>query len=135
MSTPKAVSFVIIDDDPLNNIMCKVCIKTAAPNAELMVFDKPEAGLKYLQEECGKPIIRKSILLLDINMPILSGWDIIDILQTDEAAVRERFIIYILSSSISLTDKDKTTNTPLIKAFIEKPISIDAVKIILADMQ
>jgi CheY-like chemotaxis protein len=62
------------------------------------------------------------IILLDINMPVMDGWDFLDAYSPLHSQVAKKIRIYILSSSISESDMDKANRNPLVSRFVSKPI-------------
>ncbi len=124
---PKQPHFIIVDDDPINNFITKKVITKISPQAEVVTFTKPEEGLDYVLSTFTKPNNGKAILLLDINMPSMTGWQFMEVLEKKGAVISERLLIYILSSSIDSADKEKAKVNPQIKDYIMKPLTAQAV--------
>ncbi len=116
--------FVIIDDDRINNMLCIAIIKNIIPGANVVGFVFPEEGLEYLNLKCAAADANEIILLLDINMPVLNGWDVLQKLETASITVRQHLKIFMLSSSLDPRDKEKAQNSSLTSGFIEKPLSL-----------
>ncbi len=125
-------AFIGIDDDPINNMIAKLIILEALPSASVINFTDPEEGLAYMQSTYSVPGANHAILLLDINMPILTGWDVLDKFKTKLEACKLDITIFMLSSSIDPGDKQKAAENPLVSGYIEKPITIDRVQEIYA---
>jgi len=47
----KKVRFIVIDDDSINNIICKITIETALGETDIMTFTDPEAGFDFIEGE------------------------------------------------------------------------------------
>ncbi len=124
---PKHPHFIIVDDDPINNFITKKVITNINPNAFVIAFTEPEEGLDYILSIFAKPFSDKAILLLDINMPTMTGWQFLERLESEGAVVSERLLIYILSSSVDTADKGKAEVNPHIKDYIMKPLTTKAV--------
>jgi CheY-like chemotaxis protein len=76
--------FLLIDDDPQNNMISAMVIRNSLQDTEVQVTDfiNPEVGLKYIGTTYINEISKeKTILFLDINMPILSGWEFLENLE------------------------------------------------------
>ncbi|MEO8087976.1 MAG: hypothetical protein ABI763_14220 [Bacteroidota bacterium] len=69
-----------------------------------------------------------AILFLDINMP---GWDFLDNFDNLTEKIKNKIIIYMLSSSIDPSDKQKALENKNVVRYLEKPLSITAVSLIL----
>ena len=74
-----------------------------------------------------------ALVFLDINMPEMSGWDVLDELKDNNEILIKFMTIYMISSSIDLTDKNKSIDSPLVKAFVSKPLSGKVIKELLVN--
>jgi len=125
---------IIMDDDPIGIRIGNHVIKRALPGMEVCSFTLPEAGLEFIQTEyLTNPV--KTLLFLDINMPMMSGWEVLKKLESYEAVIKGHVLIYICSSSISLHDKALSSKHPLIADFMEKPITKQKLIDIIKDEQ
>src|SRR5574337_2197225 len=112
--------FVIVDDDEVNNIICRMTIMQEIPNAEVTAFTSAEQGLNYLESmSLGQQII----LLLDINMPKVDGWEFMKRFENFPEHIKQQVRVYILSSSIDPHDLEKAKSNKFISDFISKPIT------------
>lgn len=64
---------MIIDDDAMNNFICKAAIKNVVKEAALISFEKPVEALEYIKTYYKQDEPAKTYMLLDINMPVLTG--------------------------------------------------------------
>jgi two-component system chemotaxis response regulator CheY len=74
------------------------------------------------EQDATKP---QTVLFLDINMPVLTGWDFLAAFEKFSATVKERIKIYMLSSSVDQRDKDRAASNQYVKDYIVKPLSKD----------
>jgi|ERR1044071_6675441 CheY-like chemotaxis protein len=124
--------FIAIDDDPVNNVICKLTIEMVAAKPEVLTFTEGTRCLEYIQKTYAANRDRtNTILLLDLNMPIMSGWEFLELFDhlTDE--VKRVFKIYILSSSVDERDKQRSYANKNVSAFMVKPLVKDNVVAIL----
>jgi CheY-like chemotaxis protein len=120
--------FIIIDDYPVNNVLCEKTIRAQFPQANIESFNEPQSGLKYILSNYATPHPDKTVLLLDIHMPGMSGWDVLDMFKYFPEAIKGQLRIYICSSSIDAADIEKATHNPLVHGYIEKPLTADRLK-------
>jgi response regulator RpfG family c-di-GMP phosphodiesterase len=113
--------YIVIDDDPFNNILCNIEIESALGEADIKTFESPEKGLAFIQSEYNKSV-GPTILFLDINMPTLSGWEFMEKYEKFNAVIKEQIRIYIVSSSVDPRDADKANANKYVKGFISKPL-------------
>ncbi|WP_300565445.1 response regulator [Flavobacterium sp.] len=122
--------FIVIDDDPINNFLCTRNIKKSVQDADIITFTEGETGLDYIKSYFSEPNIGKAILFLDINMPTMSGWEFMEQFQNINSVIKDQILIYILSSSVNQSDKQKAKIHPDIIDYIEKPLLTDVLKTI-----
>lgn len=120
-------SFMIIDDDAMNNFICKAAIKNVVKEAALISFEKPVEALAYIKANFSGNESGKTYMLLDINMPVLTGWEFLDELEKNHAELLPGFLIYILSSSIDVRDIKRAEANPHVVDFVSKPLTKEAI--------
>lgn len=135
MEKNSSARFMIIDDDPINNHICSKYIDLAFPGAYTISFTNPEEALGHIHSVYALPETAEAILLLDINMPILTGWEVLDRFANFPDEIKKKFRIYILSSSIAWEDKNLADEHPLVSGFIEKPITTEQLQSLLPDLK
>ena len=116
-------NFVIIDDDSCHNIVCALSIKKIFKpvNINITGFTNATDGIAYLQSGISKSKA-KTILFLDINMPFLSGWKVLETLDLLTEDVKSNLIVYMLSSSVTSTEKARSFSFSFVKDCLEKPL-------------
>lgn len=117
--------FIVIDDDPINNLLCTKNIKKSVQDADVITFTEAEIGLNYIKSNFNLPNTDNAILFLDINMPTMSGWEFMEEFHHVNSEIKGHLFIYILSSSVSETDKQKAKVDPDVIDYIEKPLLVD----------
>lgn len=116
------MDILIIDDDAMNNFICKVSIQSVFKEAKVRAFEKPMEALDFITKNYNVQQGSKTLMLLDINMPVLTGWDFLTELKKLDPVTLNNFNIYILSSSIDKRDMDKAKSEPNVVDFISKPL-------------
>jgi len=114
--------FILIDDDLINNIIAETIIQKLLPEALIIPFTNPEKGLQYVSTHYQLPGANHAILFLDINMPLLNGWEFLDQFSCFPVEIKQHVNIFMLSSSIDFEDKRKANSNPLVQGFISKPL-------------
>jgi len=112
--------FIIIDDNRMDLFLIEKVIKTTFSNATVMSFIKPDVAVEYF----SKTIPDKNYtVLLDINMPVITGFDFLDIFHTLDENIKSHYEIFILTSSSNLTDFERGNANPYVAAVLTKPLS------------
>ena len=120
--------FFIIDDDPFNNKICTMIIKSVYTESEVISFTEPENGLAYIKEKYTNSTIDfTTIIFLDINMPTMTGWEFLEEYEKLDDEIKDRIVIFILSSSVDENDIIKTKEFRCLD-FISKPLSAAALQ-------
>ena len=118
-------TILLIDDDPSVNLLNKFIIEKSAIQANVGEFTNASAAL----EELSSGTISPELILLDINMPVMNGWEFAKSYQELPAELRSSKI-FILSSSIDPQDKEKAEESPVIDGFYSKPLTVSLLQTI-----
>lgn len=120
--------FIVVDDDYINNELCRINIEEVFPEASIETFTVPEAALLYIKSTVGDVNALGSILFLDINMPTLSGWDFLEAYELFDEQIKNKISIYMLSSSVDYRDKKRATDNKNVLGYFEKPLTAENIK-------
>ena len=121
--------FLIIDDDDTATLLYSLILMHAlGDKINVKCFNLPNDGVNYINDELKDAENLKIVLFLDINMPILTGWDVLDLIDKMHESIKKQLIIFMLSSSINPNDKMRATAHPLVADFIEKPLTVEIIQ-------
>ncbi|KEO72405.1 histidine kinase [Anditalea andensis] len=109
----KTSSILIVDDDKVQHMINRKILHRFDPTLNLYFFDNPLEALEWLKDNSA------DILLLDINMPEMKGWEFLEIM-TERGINME---VKMLSSSIDPRDIDKSKKYKLVSGFLVKPLN------------
>jgi response regulator RpfG family c-di-GMP phosphodiesterase len=116
--------FFLIDDDPVNNALCKMLIRTTIENADVKTFRLACDALTFIKCKSNKKNDEPdSIVFLDLNMPDMTGWEFIELFEEIDKEVKNKLRVYILSSSLDPKDKKRAIENKNIIDYITKPIT------------
>ncbi len=126
-------AFMIVDDDPVNNFICRNVITTHVKDpVPVLDFTEPEKALEHIATRyVAQKNPLKTLLFLDINTATLSAWEFLERFSALEDEIRNMFSIYIISSSVDVNDEEKALSSRHVKGFLVKPISHEALGKIL----
>lgn len=114
----------LIDDDEITNMLHQFFLEEYFPDASIVVYSQAELALKFISENAPLP----NYIFLDINMPVMDGWEFMDELSHLTNSNLSSLKIYILTSSLDPSDFSKAELSPLIQGFISKPLEIEKVE-------
>ena len=117
-------SILFIDDDPITLMLCKMVTKKASFSNEIATAKNGEEALKYYDNLKTTSTIKKpQLIFLDLNMPVMNGWEFLDSFVTAEYSEYHDTKVIILSSTIDPQDLEKSKKYPMVIDFLSKPIS------------
>ncbi len=129
MSTSKPISILLVDDDEINNFISIKLIKKALVYTEINAcLDGSYAIDQLLEIQAKDPDQLPDYILLDINMPIMNGWEFLDEYKRLGIDPNGRSKIYIISSSVFSNDISKAKSYDLVQDFISKPLNVEKIK-------
>lgn len=74
------------------------------------------------------------VIFLDINMPIMDGWQFLAEAESTIPTLSGRCRIYMLSTSIDNRDKDRADALPSVYEYICKPVTMEKLKEIVEQL-
>jgi response regulator RpfG family c-di-GMP phosphodiesterase len=121
----KKYNIWIIDDNEVDNLVHSRIIKLTKPNSQIMSFSSGKTALQTIADGNVRP---PDIIFLDLNMPLMDGWEFLAGVQKLAEYLPTMPIVYLLTSSPDPRDIKRAEETPLISNFIIKPLAQEKVK-------
>jgi CheY-like chemotaxis protein len=115
----------VVDDDAVCQIIIRKIIKKSEMFSDIATFPNGYEALTALKKALENNEILPDIILLDINMPIMDGWEFMEEITLLKSQINKRIAIYIVSSSIAVEDKHKAKTYPDILGYLSKPVTLD----------
>jgi CheY-like chemotaxis protein len=99
-------------------------ITKASFSDEIVTAKNGEEALKYFNSlKTNNSIKKPQLIFLDLNMPVMNGWEFLDSFMSKEYSEYHDTKIVILSSTIDPEDLKKSKKYPMVLDFLPKPIS------------
>ncbi|WP_149913434.1 response regulator [Sphingobacterium cavernae] len=113
---------LLIDDNQIMNFIHQQIISSEYPEASILNFENGKSALAHIY---NNPAFSFTVFL-DINMPIMDGWEFLNALTKNEKGYNLK--IFLLSSSIDVQDKIKAKEFSLVESYLVKPLTKQIIK-------
>lgn len=122
----------IIDDDPIHQRIAQIMIGKNQLFDECGSYTEAEIALEYLKENIENSAGLPDVILLDLNMPVVDGWDFLEAFEKFQSQLCKNIKIFIVTSSVDEKDRLRSQTFSFVKGFISKPLSPDIIRSTLA---
>lgn len=112
-------SLMLVDDNEFDQMMYKRIVDRSGLVANLLQFTDPEKALDHLRDPA---IDMPSLVLLDINMPKIDGFEFLDIV-TNDLGTRMCPVIVMLTTSLDPRDEERARKHDVVRDFYNKPLT------------
>lgn len=123
----KSICIVLVDDDSGVNFLNEQIIRLSAIPSKTFTFLEGEEALSFLNEEC-KVQCDAALVLLDLNMPKMNGWEFIEQYRRQGANRIQSWKLAVLTSSIDPAEKKQAEELDEVHEFISKPLTVENLK-------
>ncbi len=122
----------IIDDDPIFRFGTKKMMENVQVSLDFLVYKNGKEAFDDLAEKIKLKSSFPDVILLDINMPIMDGWQFLD--EFSKITTEERIPIYIVSSSVDRRDIEKAKSYDIVNDYLIKPFTVVGIKDLLNNL-
>ena len=127
----------VIDDDPIYQIIINKIIQRSEMFSIATSFKNGKEAIDTLQDivnnKLENSVLLPDIILLDINMPIMDGWEFMEKMGLIKSKFSKNITVYIVSSSIATEDKNKSKTYSDILGYLSKPVTMNDLKLIASN--
>ena len=114
---------MLVDDNEIDNIINEKIIEANSFADNILVFQTGQDALDYLNDNQNNEEDLPEIVFLDINMPIMDGFQFLEDFEKFSETVLNKCKIIMLSSSISPKDIDRAASSKYVKKYLNKPLN------------
>lgn len=125
------MKILIVDDDMVYRMVSSRMMSLIDSSLLIEESENGQKGLVNLKNQRDSDL--RTVVLLDINMPVLDGWGFLEQLKEDSFYQLSQLEIYMVSSSTNESDVLKAKQFDFIKGFIHKPLSEKNIRAIISE--
>ena len=126
----KLPSVLLVDDDDTVNYLNRALFKKLEVTEKLFVVGNGQEALTFITQNCPGPDC-PSLILLDINMPVMDGFEFLDAYKELEFEQKQSVVIVMLTTSLNPRDVEKVQRAN-IGGLVNKPLTKQALEDIIA---
>jgi CheY-like chemotaxis protein len=130
----KFQSVMLIDDNDIDNLINQKMIESANICENIYTHSGAKSAIEFLKnmEKLSKLLpntqILPELIFLDIDMPLMDGFQFLDQFDKLSADTKRHCQIVMLTSSISPQDESKAKSYSYVKKYIRKPLTLDEIR-------
>jgi CheY-like chemotaxis protein len=116
-----------VDNDEVYLFLIRKMIEKKYMTDKLLEFYNGLEAIEFIKENIEDTHLLPDIIFLDINMPVMDGWEFIESFKRVKHEIHKPITIYMVSSSVDETDMDRAKNIEEISDFVCKPMTMEKV--------
>ena len=120
IATPLTIG--LIDDDHVYQFTAKRIIELVDPSQKVLVFSNGKEAIEFFMQEPLHQNSLPDVIFLDINMPVMNGWEFLEAYSLIKPELGKKITIYMVSSSVDEKDILRSKKFETVKDFIIKPL-------------
>lgn len=121
----KVNTLYLVDDDDIFQFLTRRIIEETRLVGEIKVFSNGLRALEFLKSVQDNPEMLPEIILLDLSMPVMDGWDFLEEYIMLQPFLGKKISIYVVSSSIAPADIQKAQSISEVTDYIIKPVTVE----------
>jgi two-component system, chemotaxis family, chemotaxis protein CheY len=125
----------LVDDDKIYQFTTERMLRRLDETITLLWFKNGKEAIDYLAEHHSNSAELPGVVILDINMPLMNGWEFLDHYQRIQESMSKPIEIYMMSSSIDERDMQRAREYACVTDYVEKPITTDTLRTLLHRQQ
>ena len=121
----EALTLSLIDDDIIYQYGFQKILNDSDYQGDILIFSEGLEAINYIKDNLNHNKKLPDIIFLDINMPIMDGFQFMEEFTTLDPLMKKDIIIYMVTSSNDPSDVKRAKEISKISDYILKPIDID----------
>lgn len=124
MTSSKPIRCILlVDDDPDDNFLHRLVIEDSGYCDRVQVAENGQQALAYLTSQAASNYCRPEVILLDINMPGMNGFEFLAEYEKLHESYRAKVVLMMLTTSLNPDDKRRANGHGVVIGYKSKPLT------------
>lgn len=131
MQTTDLPLVMLIDDSDIDLFLNKKFLSLAGISDNTISFLSAREALDYIEAHADDPHKIPAVILLDIQMPEINGFQFLELYGKVPEKVQSKTKVVMLSSTIDPIDLERARNNKYVLDILKKPLDANTLKEVL----
>ena len=114
---------MLIDDDNMTNFLNQRIIENLGLAHHIIIYQYAEEALTYLKTSAASDTKNPDIMLVDLNMPRMNGWEFLEHYEELKKPMEKNTSVFVLTTSMNPDDEQRSKHHEILSGYITKPLT------------